>query len=129
MAKILVIEDELSLQKAIVDVLVINGYEAIGGGGDGEEGLHLAQSEKPDLILLDIILPKMNGFDVLTRLKADAATQPIPVIMLTNLESSGDIEKALSLGAMTYLVKTNYELDDIVKRVKDTLAKVQAESK
>ncbi|MDP3963437.1 MAG: response regulator [bacterium] len=124
MEKVLVVEDELSLQKAIVDVLGITGYTAL-GASDGEEGLLLAQKEKPDLILLDIILPKMNGFDVLKRLKEDETTKAIPVIMLTNLESSGDIEQALSLGAMTYLVKTNYELDDIMKRVKDTLAKAK----
>ena len=127
MAKILVIEDELSLQKAMVDVLNITGYEAL-GASDGEEGLQMARLEKPDLILLDIILPKMNGFDVLKSLKGDEATKPIPVIMLTNLESSGDIEQALSLGAMTYLVKTNYELDDIMKRVKDVLAKTAKKS-
>lgn len=122
MSKILVVEDESSLQKAMIDVLKINGYEAV-GANDGEEGLNMAKSEKPDLILLDVIMPKMNGFDVLKALKADAETKPIPVIILTNLESSGDIERALSLGAMTYLVKTNYELDDVIKRVRDSLTK------
>ncbi len=122
MAKILVVEDEPSLQKAMVDVLNINGFEAV-GTGDGEEGLRMVKSEKPDLVLLDIILPKMNGFDVLKAIKGDETIKNIPVIVLTNLEGSTDIEQALSLGAMTYLVKTNYELDDIVKRVKDALAK------
>ena len=124
MSKILVVEDESSLQKAMIDVLKINGYEAL-GANDGERGLAMAKSEKPDLILLDIIMPKMNGFDVLKALKAVDDTKHIPVIVLTNLESSGDIEQALSLGAMTYLVKTNYELDDIIKRVKDSLTKAQ----
>ena len=124
MAKILVVEDEPSLQKAMVDVLNINGYETV-GAGDGEEGLAMARSLKPDLILLDIILPKMNGFEVLKAIKADETIKHIPVIVLTNLEGSTDIEQALSLGAMTYLVKTNYELDDIVKRAKDALAKSQ----
>ena len=126
MSKILVVEDESSLQKAMVDVLKISGFEAI-GANDGSEGLLMAKAEQPDLILLDVIMPKMNGFDVLKALKADDATKKIPVIMLTNLESSGDIEQALSLGAMTYLVKTNYELDDIIKRVKDSLAKAQSQ--
>jgi len=125
MAKILVVEDEISLQKAMMDVLTLNGYEAI-GAGNGEEGLQRAKSDNPDLILLDIILPKMNGFDVLKELKANDATKAIPVIVLTNLEGSGDIEQALSLGATTYLVKTNYELDDIVKRVRGALAKSKA---
>jgi two-component system, OmpR family, alkaline phosphatase synthesis response regulator PhoP len=124
MAKILVVEDEITLQKAMMDALDISGYETA-GANDGEQGLEMIKSEKPDLVLLDIILPKMNGFDVLKAIKADETTKKIPVIMLTNLESSGDIEKALTLGAMTYLVKTNYELDEIVKRVKDALAKSQ----
>ncbi|MDO8557990.1 MAG: response regulator [bacterium] len=122
MAKILVVEDEPSLQKAMVDVLNINGFQAI-GASNGEQGLALTKSEKPDLVLLDIILPKMNGFDVLKAIKGEEETKHIPVIILTNLEGSTDIEQALSLGAMTYLVKTNYELDDIVKRAKDALAK------
>ena len=122
MAKILVVEDEPSLQKAMVDMLKISGYETV-GALDGESGLGLARSEKPDLILLDIILPQMNGFDVLRALKADESTKSIPVIVLTNLEGSLDVEQALTLGATTYLVKTNYELEDIVKRVRDTLAK------
>ena len=120
MAKILVVEDEASLQKAMMDVLAMNNYE-VAGASDGEEGLRLARELHPDLILLDIILPKMNGFDVLKAIKGDDAMKDIPVIVLTNLESSGDIEQALTLGATTYLVKTNYDLDDIVKRVKDSL--------
>ena len=120
MAKILVVEDEASLQKAMMDVLAMNNYE-VAGASDGEEGLRLARELHPDLILLDIILPKMNGFDVLKAIKGDDAMKDIPVIVLTNLESSGDIEQALTLGATTYLVKTNYDLDDIVKRVKYSL--------
>lgn len=122
MEKILIVEDEISLQKAMVDILKISGYNAI-GALDGEKGLELAQSEMPDLILLDIILPKMNGFDVLKKLKADEKTKGIPVIVLTNLEGSMDVEQALTLGAKTYMVKTNYELEDIVKRVRDALKK------
>ena len=126
MAKVLIVEDELSLQKAMIEMLDISGYETI-GADDGQQGLDLARSEKPDLILLDIIMPKMNGFEVLKILKEDDETKHIPVIILTNLESSGDVEKALSLGAKTYLVKTNYELEDIIKRVKDALKKSSEE--
>lgn len=122
MPKILVVEDEVSLQKAIVDILTVHHYEAL-GALDGEKGIELARREKPDLILLDLILPRVNGFDVLQTLKSDEETRDIPVIVLTNLEGSMDVERALSLGAMTYLVKTNYELEDIVKRVQDALTK------
>jgi len=118
--RILFVEDEPSLQKAISEVLVQEGYKVL-KAADGEEGLKAAQTEKPDLILLDLILPKKDGFEVLKDLKADEKTKNIPVIVLTNLEGIGDVEKALSLGATTYLVKTNYELEDVLKTVKAQL--------
>ena len=88
---------------------------------DGEEGFRLAKSEQPDLILLDLILPKLNGFEVLKRLKEEKATEDIPVIVLTNLEGMGDVEKALELGAMTYLVKANYSLEEVLQKIKQAL--------
>ncbi len=81
----------------------------------------LAKKEIPDLILLDIILPKKNGYEVLEELKKDEQTKKIPVILLTNLESPEDIEKAFEKGASTYLVKSDYRLEDIVKKIKETL--------
>jgi DNA-binding response OmpR family regulator len=118
--KILFVEDEPSLQKAISEVLTQEGYKVL-KAADGEEGLKVAQAEKPHLILLDLILPKKDGFEVLKELKADEKTKDIPVIVLTNLEGIGDVEKALSLGATTYLVKANYELEDVLKTVKSQL--------
>ena len=88
---------------------------------DGEIGLGLAKVKKPDLILLDLILPKTSGFEVLRKLKEDDATKDIPVIVLTNLESIEDIEKALSLGTTTYLVKANYSLEEVLEKVKKAL--------
>ncbi len=120
--KILFVEDEPSLQKAISEVLVQEGFKVI-AASDGEEGLKIAKEENPDLILLDLILPKKDGFEVLKELKADEKMKDIPVIVLTNLEGIGDVEKALSLGAKTYLVKANYELEDVLKLVKDHLRK------
>lgn len=119
MKKILFVEDEPSLQKAISEVLTQEGYEVI-MASDGEEGL-LKIKEKPDLVLLDLILPKKDGFEVLKEMKANDSTKNIPVIVLTNLEGTGDVEKALELGATTYLVKANYELDDVVKKIKDII--------
>lgn len=120
MKKILFVEDEPSLQKAIKEVLTQEKFEVL-IASDGEEGLKLVKEKKPDLILLDLILPKKDGFEVLKELKEDDSTKDIPVIVLTNLEGTGDVEKALELGATTYLVKANYKLDDVVVKIKDFL--------
>lgn len=118
---ILVVEDESALQKAMSDVLTQEGFE-VASAPDGEAGLRLAQEKKPNLILLDLILPKMNGFEVLEALKKDTATRSIPVIVLTNLEDMKNIQKAVDLGATTYLVKANYSLEEVLEKVKNTVA-------
>ena len=120
MKKILIIEDEASLRNTMADFLNEENFKAI-GAEDGEIGIQLAKKELPDLILLDIILPKKDGFEVLTELKNDESTKKIPVILLTNLESPEDVEKAFAKGITTYLVKSNYKLEDIVKKIKETL--------
>ena len=102
--KILFIEDEPDLQKTLGDLLTKEGYEVI-SALDGETGLRLAQTQTPDLIILDLILPRVHGFEVLKALKDNEETKNIPVIILTNLEDMADIEQALELGAKTYLVK------------------------
>lgn len=120
MKKILFIEDESALQKTFGEILRQEGYEMI-SALDGEIGLRLAKSEKPDLILLDLILPRIHGFEVLKELKKDELTKEIPIIILTNLERAEDIQKALELGATTYLVKANYTLEEVLKKVKKAL--------
>lgn len=120
MKKILFIEDEAALQKTFGDVLEQEGYEMV-SAMDGKEGLRLVKSINPDLILLDLILPKIHGFEVLKQLKEDKETKDIPVIVLTNLEGTGDVEKALELGATTYLVKANYTLEEVLKKIKQSL--------
>ena len=120
MKKILFIEDEFTLQKTMGEFLEKEGYKII-HALDGEIGLNLAKKEKPDLILLDLVLPKLNGFEVLKKLKKGKETQNIPVIILTNLEESTDVEKILELGATTYLVKSDQSLDDVLKKIKQTL--------
>ena len=117
---ILFIEDESALQKTFGDFLSQEGYEMI-SALDGEIGLRLAKTKKPDLILLDLILPKLNGFEVLKKLKEDAEIQNTPVIVLTNLENLEDVEKALELGATTYLVKAQYSLEEIVQKIKKAI--------
>jgi len=120
MKRILFIEDESALQKTFGDILREEGYEMI-SALDGEIGLRLAKKKKPDLILLDLILPKIHGFEVLKRLKDNEETKDIPIIVLTNLEGIGDIDKALELGATTYLVKAQYTLEEVVEKIKKAL--------
>lgn len=117
MKKILFIEDESALQRAVTHILDGRGYKTL-SAMDGENGIALAKQEKPDLILLDLIIPKKDGFAVLEELKKDPSTAHIPIIVLTNLEGGADVERALALGATTYLVKTNYKLEDIVEKIK-----------
>jgi CheY-like chemotaxis protein len=120
MQTILIIEDEPTLQKTLSAALTDAGYE-IKNALDGEIGLKLARELKPNLILLDLILPKLDGFEVLDELKKDDSTKDIPVIILTNLESTPDIERALALGATSYLVKANYDLKDVIEKVKEAI--------
>ncbi len=118
--KILFVEDESALQKAFGDFLRQRGYKVI-SAVDGEQAVRLAKTEQPDLILLDLILPRKNGFEVLEILKQDSLTQEIPVIVLTNLEEMENIEKALNLGATTYLIKANYSLEEVLAKVEKAL--------
>ncbi len=120
MKTILFIEDESALQKTFGEVLSQEGYEMI-SALDGEIGLRLAKTKKPDLILLDLVLPKAHGFEVLKRLKEDKETKDIPVIVLTNLEGIGDVDRAIELGATTYLVKANYSLEEVLEKIKKAL--------
>lgn len=118
--KILFIEDESALQKTFGDVLKQEGYQML-SALDGEVGLRLVKTEKPDLILLDLILPKINGFEVLEKIKEDQETKDIPVIVLTHLEEVEDVQKAIELGAKDYLVKANYSLKEVVEKIKKAL--------
>lgn len=118
--KILVIEDDSVLQKTLLEFIADKGFDVI-GALDGEEGVDKAFKENPDLILLDIILPKKNGYEVIEAVKAEDKTKNIPIVLLTNLGSLHDVEKALNLGATTYLVKADYKLEDVVSKIRDIL--------
>lgn len=120
MKKILFVEDETAIQKTLGESLRNKGYD-VQSALDGEIALKLVKNEKPDLILLDILLPKKNGLEVLEELRKDKSTKDIPVIILTNLENIGEVERAIELGATTYLVKANYSLDEVIEKVKKAL--------
>lgn len=120
MKRILFIEDESALQKTFGEILKQEGYEMI-SALDGEVGLRLAKEKKPDLILLDLILPRIHGFEVLKKLKEDKETKEIPIIVLTNLEGISEVDKAIELGATTYLVKAQYTLEEVVEKIKKAL--------
>ena len=120
--KILVIEDDKFLLKIIKKKLSTEDYQLI-QAMNGEEGLRAAREEKPDLILLDLVLPEMDGFEVLKRLKDNPTCSNVPVIILSNLGEKEKINKGLKLGAADYLVKSDLNPGEIVNRIKLVLEK------
>ena len=127
---IFLVEDDPMLTELYQTKLEMEGFQ-VTVATDGEAGLKQAKKLKPDLILLDIMLPKLNGFAVLKQLKANRGTAGIPVIVLTNLggeKADNDKKLSLSLGASQFLVKNFHLPDDIVGAIKTTLDKVPAKS-
>lgn len=123
--KIVLIEDDEILSKVLYAELSEADFE-VKQAFDGEAGLAMVKSEKWDLILLDLILPKKHGFEVLAELKKSADTASIPVLILTMLGSDEDIKKGLQLGADDYIVKSQHAVAEIVEKVKSFLAKQNA---
>lgn len=119
--RILLAEDDRFLRKAAEATLKQHGFDVL-TATDGEEALRLARAERPDLILLDLIMPKLQGFEALRALKADPATRAIPVIVLSNLGQSQDVQQTIEAGAAAYFVKANLSLQELVKRVDAVLA-------
>ncbi len=118
--KIVFIEDEPALQKSLTMSLKSEGFD-VASAFDGESGFNLILESKPDLVLLDLILPKMDGFTVLEKVKKTPEISDIPVIVLTNLEETEDVERIIGLGATNYLIKANYKVEEITAKVKETL--------
>lgn len=121
MKKIFLIEDEKSLREILVMRLTEAGFE-VEVAVDGAEALEKLKTITPDLILLDIILPKINGFEVLEKIKGDLATKDIPVIVLSNLGQDTDIKRALDLGAADYFIKAQHSLLEIIDLIKKIIA-------
>jgi len=124
-AKILVAEDDLFLVKAYQAKLTKEGWE-VAIAINGEEAMHKVRSEKPDLILLDLVMPKKDGFEVLEELKDDKDLSKIPVIILSNLGQESDVERGKALGAVDYIIKTDLSIQNLVKKIKEILAKYKA---
>lgn len=118
--KILVVEDDSFLAGMYVTKLQLEHFN-VALAGDGRLGLEKAKKMLPDLILLDILLPKMDGYEVLAELKKTPATAKIPVILLTNLGQKQDVLKGLSLGATDYLIKAHFMPSEVVDKIKQIL--------
>ena len=115
--RILIIEDDKFLLELLVGKLTKEQFD-VSIALDGEEGLKKVKQEKPDLIILDLVLPGMHGFEFLKKIKKDPKISQIPVIILSNLGQRQEIEQGIRLGAVDYLVKAHFTPNDIVKKVK-----------
>jgi len=123
MSKILIVEDDKFLRELMVRKLdAEQGFE-VTSTVDGESGLKAMEENRPDLILLDLILPGIGGFDVLAKMKENTALANIPVIILSNLGQQDDVDKGMGLGAVDYMVKAHFTPNEIVEKVRQVLAK------
>lgn len=119
-AKILVVEDDPFVSSMYVDKLEKAGFETL-AADDGSLGWEMIQKEKPDLVLLDILLPKISGFEVLKKMKANRETKDISVILLTNLGQKQDVDEGLRLGAEDYLIKVHFTPQDVMAKIEKVL--------
>lgn len=115
--KLLIVEDDRSICRAMEFRLAKDNYDIV-IAHDGEEGIGKLAEQVPDLILLDLILPKLNGFELLKRLRENLETAAVPVIVLSNLSQKDDIEHAMKLGAIDFFVKSNITIDEMARTVR-----------
>jgi DNA-binding response OmpR family regulator len=118
---ILIVEDDSMLRNILVEKLTKENFIVL-EGKDGEEGLAQALKHHPDLILLDVLMPKMDGVTMLKKLREDKKSVATPVILLTNVGYGSQIDEALRHGVQDFMVKTNWKLDDVVAKIKQKLA-------
>lgn len=118
--KILIVEDDHPLRNAIKDKLSKEDFEIL-EAKNGTDGLATALEQQPDLILLDIIMPKMDGMTMLKKLRADDKGKNIPVIILTNLSDDKKVAESTEGGAYDYLIKSDWKIEDVVAKVKEKL--------
>jgi len=117
---VLVVEDDKFLRELLVRKLTSAGFD-VQNAIEGKAAFAILEKRKPSIILLDLILPEMDGFEILTHIKADPKNADVPVIILSNLGQKEDTDKALKLGAIDFMVKANFTLDEIVTKVKTVL--------
>ncbi len=122
MTKILVAEDDKLISGSLCDALKAAGFDPI-PAYDGEEAVAKAKETTPNLALLDIMMPKLDGISVLWELKANPTTAGMPVVVLTNIGDVETISKIVEAGAVDYLLKSDQSVDDIIQKVKDVLAR------
>ena len=120
--KILIIEDEEIMIDLLQRKLTKEGYQ-ISVAKDGEEGLKMMREIKPDLILLDIVMPKMGGFEVMEGMNKDKELKKIPVIVISNSGQPVELDKAQKLGAKDWLIKTEFDPQEVVDKVKKQIGK------
>lgn len=121
MAKILITEDDPLISRMYQKIFDFEGYQ-IEMAADGQECLDKTRSNPPTLILLDVMMPRMNGLETLEKLKADPETKAIPVVMLTNLAGQQDAEAALAKGAVKYIIKSEHDPKEVADIVKEILS-------
>ncbi|MFA5139504.1 MAG: response regulator [Elusimicrobiota bacterium] len=119
--RILIIEDDFGLADNLKALLQVKGFE-VESAADGVQGVEAARKFLPNVVLLDIMIPKLSGFDVCRTLRTDPKTQHIRIIMMTGLSQMQDIEKAFSCGAVDYLTKP-FESDRLIRKIEKALAK------
>lgn len=120
--KIVVVEDEKSISGPLADALKEEGFD-VSVANNGKEGLDLIKEKKPELVLMDIIMPEVGGVELLNELRKDENLKDTNVVVLSNVDSEGGISDVMSIGVYDYLIKTDYSLDAIVNKVKDKLRK------
>ena len=118
---IVIVEDDAALVKALSQSFEREGFNVV-SAVDGESGLRLIEEKKPDLIVLDIILPRKSGFEVMEALRGSPDLAAIPVAILTNLEGKQDIQRMTELGARCFFIKAEYTLEEITQKIKELLA-------
>ena len=120
--KVVIIEDDSYILDMYKIKFESSNFE-VTSASDGMEGLKILEKKKPDIILLDVIMPKMNGFNVLKAIKNNPTIAKIPVVLLTNLGQRGDIEKGFELGAASYIIKAHFTPSEIVRKIREILKK------
>jgi len=118
--KILIVEDDKFVRELISHKLTEEKFE-VSSAKDGEEGVVKIESEKPDLVLLDLILPGIDGFEVISRIRKNPDIESMPIVILSNLGEKNDVDRGIKLGANDYMIKAHFTPKEIVEKVRGIL--------